>query len=130
MSFFNNSTARFFSFMFAISSRNLGSNRENSACTSEKRLITPSLLMLLFSSSLMRSFTSGSVNFFPVPPDINRTIIVLTDSKNAASKRVLSSTKLPQRERACLRRRASFIYTFCVFSLSGSSCSATLFPSM
>ena len=116
--------------MFATSSRNFGSNNENSVWTSEKRLITPSLLILCFKSSLMRSFTSGSVNFFPVPPETKRTVIVLTDSKKAASMRVCSSTKLLHSESACLRSRASLINTFCVFSWSGSSYSATLLPSM
>ncbi len=36
--------------------------------------MTPSLWMLCFNSSLMRWLTSGSVNFFPVPPVVSRTI--------------------------------------------------------
>ena len=43
--------------------------------------MTPSLLILCFSNSLIRSLTSGKVNFFPAPSVVKRTSIVRTASK-------------------------------------------------
>ena len=113
-SFFKSSTARFFSLIFAISSKNFGSKIENSVCASANKLMTPSLFMLCFNSSLIRLFISVSVNCFPLPPAARRTTVMRTASKKAASMRVVSSTRLAHRERACLMSRASFIRIFFV----------------
>ena len=56
----------FFSFIFEISVRNLGSKSENSCPTSEKRFITPSLFTLCLSNSFIRAFISGN-DILPLP---------------------------------------------------------------
>ena len=100
ISFLSNSTARFFSFIFATSWRNFGSNRENSSLMSEKRLITPSLLILCFKSSLILAFISGKDIFLPTPVLASFKTSTRTDSKNAASIRSSSSTIDEQRDNA------------------------------
>ena len=117
ISFFSISIARFFSFIPAISSRNFGSKSENPFCTSEKRLITPSLFILCFSNSLIRAFILSRDNFCSVPPLARRTSTVRTASKKAASRRVSSSTKLAHKERACRSSKDSLM-NFSLVSLS------------
>ena len=100
INFFRSSTARFFSFILATSSRNFGSNSENSSFISEKRLITPSLLILCFKSSFILAFISGREIFFPTPVLVSLRTRTRSDSKNAASNRLSSSTREEQRDNA------------------------------
>ena len=67
---------------------------------SEKRLITPSLLILCFKSSFILAFISGKDIFFPTPVLVNLRTKTRMDSKNAASNLESSSTNEEQRESA------------------------------
>ena len=119
INFLSNSTAKFFSFIFEISSKNLGSNKENSSLMSENRLITPSLLILCLRSSFILSFISGREIFLPLLPEqVKRTTKTRTASIKAASIRKFSSIKDEHKERACLRSKASLTKSSFCFSFS------------
>ncbi|GFI66580.1 hypothetical protein IMSAG192_00100 [Muribaculaceae bacterium] len=81
-SFFNSSIAIFFSFILDISSKNAASKMENSAFTSENKLITPSLFTLCLISSPIRAFISF-LETLPLPVILDSNI--RTVSKKAAS---------------------------------------------
>ena len=115
-SFFKISTARLRSFILAISSRNFGSNSENPVLMSANRLITPSLWMVDFKSSLIRSLMSFKES--GLFPPVKRVNSVRTASKKAASYRCFSLSSERHSESACRRSIDSLINDSLCFSFS------------